>query len=260
MPGGGTLTLRTGMLTLHRPLPRGPETIPPGCYLMVEVQDTGTGIPPEALPHIFEPFFTTRRGDGGTGLGLSTVHGIVRQCDGFLGVESAPGQGTRMRVYLPAWQGEEDAVAGAAIVGLPARMAPTQPSLPLPEPAKPRGAVLLVDDEDVVRRVAERALLRQGFRVLAAPTAEVAMEMLAADPTIRVAAVVTDLVMPGMDGAALVDAVRRRPRLPAVLVSGYAAEELRDRVAAVPGAGETRFLAKPYDLKELTATLTEITA
>ena len=279
MPDGGTLTLRTGKLTLHRPLPRGPETIPPGSYVMVEVQDTGTGIPPEVLPRIFEPFFTTRRATGGTGLGLSTVHGIVRQCDGFIAVESAPGQGTRMRVYLPAWQGGADPAAGAgadaaaiaasaAFVGRAApatraRVPPVQPSLPLPEPVKRRGAVLLVDDEDVVRRVAERALLRQGWRVLAAPTAEAALELLASEPSARVAAVVTDLVMPGMNGAALVEAVRQRlgnPRLPAVLVSGYAAEELRDKLAAAPGSGETRFLAKPYDLKELAATLTELTA
>jgi two-component system cell cycle sensor histidine kinase/response regulator CckA len=278
MPDGGTLTLRTGKLTLHRPLPRGPETIPPGSYVMVEVQDTGTGIPPEVLPRIFEPFFTTRRSAGGTGLGLSTVHGIVRQCDGFIAVESAPGQGTRMRVYLPAWQGGADSAAvaadaaalaaSAAFVGraaptMRARVPPVQPSLPLPEPVKRRGAVLLVDDEDVVRRVAERALLRHGWRVLAAPTAEAALDLLAAEPSARVAAVVTDLVMPGMNGASLVEAVRQllaNPRLPAVLVSGYAAEELRDRLAAAPGSGETRFLAKPYDLKELAATLTELTS
>ncbi len=278
MPEGGTLTLRTGKLTLHRPLPRGPETIPAGSYVMVEVQDTGVGIPPDALPHIFEPFFTTRRAQGGTGLGLSTVHGIVRQCDGFLAVESAPGQGTRMRVYLPEWHGrveeatqpgaEAVAVASAAFVGPPtpmarARIVPMQPSLPLPEPAKPRGAVLLVDDEDVVRRVTERALLRQGWRVLAAPTAEAALELLSDNPPTRVAAVVTDLVMPGMNGAALVEAVRKRlgnARLPAVLVSGYAAEELRDKIASAPGSGETRFLAKPYDLKDLAAALADITA
>ena len=268
MPDGGTLTLRTGTLTLHRPLPRGAETIPPGCFLMVEVQDTGIGIAPAVLPHIFEPFYTTRRGQGGTGLGLSTVHGIVRQCGGFLAVESAPGQGTRMRIYLPAFSGEATTEAqvhpaGPAPPVVRAPAAPVQPSLPLPEPARPRGVVLLVDDEDIVRRVAERALLRQGFRVLAAPTAEAALALLEQGAPSPLAAVVTDLVMPGMDGAALVQAVRARlglPRLPAVLVSGYAAEELRDKLAAVPGAGQTRFLAKPYDIYELADVLGELLA
>ena len=269
MPEGGTLTLHTGKLTLHRPLPRGAETIPPGSYVMVEVQDTGAGIPAEALPHIFEPFFTTRRDAGGTGLGLSTVHGIVRQCDGFLAVESAPGQGTRMRVYLPAWQGDAPAEEATDMPGRPAAPVAArgpngavQPSLPFLDPPKPpRGAVLLVDDEDVVRRIAERALVRQGWRVLAAATAEAALELLGTDLPVTLAVVVTDLVMPGMDGAELVQAVRARlgsPKLPAVLVSGYAAEELRDRIATVPGCGNMRFLAKPYDLKELAAALAEI--
>jgi two-component system cell cycle sensor histidine kinase/response regulator CckA len=249
MPAGGTLTVRTGELTLHRPLARGPETIPAGAYAMVEVQDTGHGIPPAALPHIFEPFFTTRRSEGGTGLGLSTVHDIVRRCDGFLAVDSAPGQGTRMRVYLPAWDGPAE---GAA---------PAQPHLPWPEAAA--RAILLVDDEDVLRRVAERALLRQGFRVWCAPTAEAALALLDTEPLPQMAAIVTDLVLPGMDGTALVAAVRQRlgtPGLPALLVSGYAAGAVRDKMGAAAGGGRTRYLAKPYDIADLAAALAEITA
>jgi two-component system cell cycle sensor histidine kinase/response regulator CckA len=155
-----------------------------------------------------------------------------------------------MRVYLPAWDGP------------PEHAAPAQPRLPWPEPAAARG-ILLVDDEDVVRRVAERALLRQGFRVLCAPTGEAALALLDMEPQPRVAAVVTDLVLPGMDGTALVAAVRQRlgsPRLPALLVSGYAAGMLRDKLAASPEGGETRYLAKPYDIRELAAALAEITA
>ncbi len=250
MPGGGTVTMRTGLLTLQRPLTRGPETIPAGSYAMVEVQDTGIGIPAEALPHIFEPFFTTRRGEGGTGLGLSTVHAIVRQCGGFMAVESGRGQGTRMRVYLPAWHGAAETAAAP------------QPRLPWPEPAAAR-AILLVDDEDVVRRVAERALLRHGFRVLCAPTAEAALELLETEPSAQVTAIVTDLVLPGMDGTALVAAVRQRlgiPRLPALLVSGYAAGALRDKISASSAGGEMRYLTKPYDIKDLAVALAEITA
>jgi two-component system cell cycle sensor histidine kinase/response regulator CckA len=259
MPAGGTLTLRTGQLTLHRPLARGAETIAPGNYVMLEVRDSGGGIAPEVLPHIFEPFFTTRREAGGSGLGLSTVHGIVRQCGGFLAVESAPGQGTRIRVYLPAWEGEVPAPVAAAR----ARAGAVQPSLPFLDPVPPpRGAVLLVDDEDVVRRVAERSLARQGWRVLAAATGEAALEMLAAEPPPALAAMVSDLLMPGMDGAMLVAAVRARlgrPDLPAVLVSGYSGEGFGDRLAEL-GEGHARFLAKPYDVKELAALLAELAA
>ncbi len=252
MPGGGTLTLRSGHITLHRPLLRGPESVPPGRYVMIEVQDTGVGIPAEALPHIFEPFFTTRRDQGGTGLGLATVHGIIRQSDGFLAVESEPGRGTRLRVYLPRWNADEMAIPA---------MPPTPPP-PGPTQAPPgQGAILLVEDEPTVRRVAERALKRQGWQVLAAESAEAALDLLDAPDAPAVAAIVTDLVMPGQDGTALVRAVRERlgaPSLPTILVSGYAAEELQREVAATLGEGATQFLPKPYDMAELARRLRDL--
>jgi two-component system cell cycle sensor histidine kinase/response regulator CckA len=228
-----------------------------GSYALLEIEDTGSGIPPDVLPRIFEPFFTTRAEAGGTGLGLSTVQAIVRRCDGFLAVESVAGQGTRMRVYLPAWQGAADEAPAAA--ALPPD--PSQPSLPFPEPPRlPRRAILLVDDEDVVRRVTERALARQGWRVLAAPNAEAALQLLAPEPPPTLAAMVSDLAMPGMDGADLVHAVRQRlgrPGLPTVLISGYVGGASRETMAA-PGEGETRFLAKPYNQAELASLLTEL--
>ncbi len=258
MPDGGTLTLRSGHITLHRPLLRGAETIPPGRYVMIEVQDTGTGIAPDILPHIFEPFFTTRREQGGSGLGLATVHGIVRQSDGFLGVESTPAVGTRMRVYLPRRDAEETAIP--ALPG--AAAAPAAKPAPPRLPGTAAGVVLLVDDEPSVRRVAERALTRHGWQVLAAESAEAALALLdGALPPL--AAVVTDLVMPGQDGAALVRTLRarlRRPDLPAILASGYAAEEVRRELLAAPGAEATAFLAKPYEIDELLAGLQAVAA
>ena len=254
MPEGGVLTLHSGHMTLHRPLVRGPETIPPGRYVMIEVQDTGVGIPPDVLAHIFEPFFTTRREQGGTGLGLATVHGIVRQSDGFLGVESTPGTGTRLRVYLPRWDGGE-----VAIPALPAAAAGRTAA----PPGAVCGTVLLVDDEPSVRRVAARALTRHGWQVLAAESAEAALALLETTPPPALAAIVTDLVMPGQDGTALVRAVRARlglPTLPAILVSGYAAEALRREVTAALGEAGTLFLPKPYDIAELAARLRELTA
>jgi two-component system, cell cycle sensor histidine kinase and response regulator CckA len=260
MSQGGVLTLRTGHVTLFRPLLRGPETVPPGRYVMIEVQDTGVGIAPEVLGRIFEPFFTTKRDRGGSGLGLAVVHGIVRQSDGFLGVESEVGRGTRVRVYLPEWDAGE-----VTIPPTPAETAPPPPPPPAaahaPVPAA-RGTVLLVEDEPSVRRIAARALGRQGWTVLEAESAEEALDMMSREPR-RVAAVVSDLLLPGQDGAQLVRALRHRlgmPRLPAILASGYAAEDVRGEVAEALGEAGTRFLAKPYDMRDLGALLLALTA
>jgi two-component system cell cycle sensor histidine kinase/response regulator CckA len=245
MPDGGVLTLRTGHLTLLEPMVRGPDTFMPGRYVMIEVRDTGTGIAPDVLPHIFEPFFTTRREHGGSGLGLATVHGIVRQSEGYLTVESAPGAGTSMRVYLPRWDDQEPAAPPvAAIVSEP----------PPPEPADVGRVVLLVEDEEQVLRLAERALERQGWQVRSAESGEAALALLDDGGALGLTAIVTDMVMPGMDGIALVRAVRERlgnPALPAILVSGYAESALRRDMEAVT----TTFMAKPYTLRELVAKL-----
>ncbi len=241
MPNGGRLTLRTGHMDLFRPLVRDTETIPPGHYVMVEVQDTGVGIPRDVLPRIFEPFFTTRRERGGNGLGLSTVHGIVRQSDGFVAVDSAPGKGTRVRIYLPRLAEQPPCCI------LPPPSAPPVPAMTATQP----GTILLVDDEDGIRRVAARALTRRGWTVLPAESGEHALVMLA-DPAVAadVTAVVSDLAMPGLDGAALIEAVRAiRPSLPAILVSGYAEDTLRRRLAEA----DIQFMAKPYAMRDLIA-------
>ena len=235
MQEGGTLTLHSGHITLFRPLVRGEETIPPGRYAMFEVRDTGAGIPADILPRIFDPFFTTRRELGGTGLGLSTVHGIVRQSDGFLAVDSRTGEGTSMRVYLP-------------------RADPDAPlTIPVPPPVEVAGPgvlrrVLLVDDEEPVRKLAERALTQRGWTVMSAGSGEEALAMMAEGGEADI--VVSDVVMPGMDGPALVRALReRRPGLPAILASGYAEETLRRDILR----HDTLFIAKPYSLKQLAA-------
>ncbi len=246
MPGGGTLTLRSGHLTIYRPQFQGVETVPPGRYVMIEVRDTGTGIAPETLPRIFDPFFTTRRAQGGNGLGLSTVHGIVRQSGGFLGVESEPGRGTSLRIYLPRHDGEK--------VSIPD---PPEPRAAAPACPAARGTVLLVDDEEPVRRLAERALVRHGWQVLSADNGETALALLDQATPAPIVAVITDMVMPGIDGTALVAAVRARlglPRLPALLVSGYAEASLREALAEGQGM---QFLAKPFALKQLVERLSE---
>jgi two-component system, cell cycle sensor histidine kinase and response regulator CckA len=250
MPDGGTLTLRTGHMTLYRPLVSGAETIPPGRYVMIEVSDSGTGIPDDVLPRIFDPFFTTKRDHGGHGLGLSTVHGIVRQSGGFLAVESEVGQGTRFRIYLPRWD-EQDAVD---IPSVP--VAAAAPVAAAVEAA--RHTILLVEDEEPVRRLAERSFRRRGWEVLAAESGEAALALLDAAYQ-PISAIVTDMVMPGMDGATLLKAVRARPgmdRVPAVLVSGYADEGLRKELES----GSTSFLPKPYMPQELVARVAQALA
>ena len=254
MPDGGQLTLRTGDTTLYRALVRGEEAIPPGRYVMVEVQDTGVGIPPDILPRIFDPFFTTRRDRGGSGLGLSTVHGIIRQSDGFLAVDSLVGQGTRVRVYLPRLDGEQ-----AEIPVAPPEIR-TSASLSTGAVAavsrSPERAVLLVDDEDGVRRLAVRALTKAGWTVLSADSGEAALALLAERGAgSALCAIVSDVVMPGMDGVALVRAVRgRHPSVPAILVSGYAEETVRDDL----GAEGIAFMPKPYKLKALVEALEQV--
>jgi two-component system cell cycle sensor histidine kinase/response regulator CckA len=228
MPDGGTLTLATFRRLLLTAEQDGGDLIPPGRYATIELRDTGQGIPPETLPHIFEPFFTTKRGAGGTGLGLSTVHGIVRQSGGFLSVASTPGQGTIFRITLPRHEGPPAAAA--------------------PRPARPSGTkLLLVEDEAPVRRLAARALACAGWDIIEAATPE---EALAADLD-GVAQLVSDVVMPGMDGPTLVSQIRQRfPSLPALLMSGYADAAQRRALEA----DNIAFLAKPFPM----ATLVEL--
>jgi two-component system cell cycle sensor histidine kinase/response regulator CckA len=249
MPSGGRLLLRSGHITLYRSLNRGQETIPPGRFVMIEVEDSGNGIPPEVLPRIFDPFFTTRRELGGTGLGLSTVHGIIRQSDGFVAVESEVGKGTRMRVYLPRHdQSEAVRMPLPPLLLLEPEGEPSAPGTPLVV-AEPQRIALLVDDEEPVRRLAERALRRRGWQVLSADSAEAALTLLEErEPVLTL--LITDVVMPGMDGPALVARVRERcADLPAILVSGYAEEMLKPG----PMMPNTAFLPKPYTLQALLA-------
>lgn len=265
MPEGGRLGIRTGAVTLHRPLVRGQEVIPPGRYAMVEVADTGCGIPPEHIPRLFEPFFTTKRDQGGTGLGLAMVYGIVRQTDGFVAVESTRGEGTTFRIYLPRHEGAigpdpppEQHAPRPQPTAVPTQPTPaeSEPADVSPETLPTRGTVLLVEDEEPVRRLTARGLARAGWRVLTADSAEAALALLA-DEQEPPAALVSDVSMPGMDGAALVRAVRASlPSLPVILVSGYAETEA---IADLPGA-PVQFLPKPFSLKELAARLDTLVA
>ena len=232
--GGGTLTIQTYAVHSDQVAELGSDILPIADYSALSVTDTGCGIPPAVLGKVFEPFFTTKEVGKGTGLGLSTVYGIVKQSGGFIFADSKVGEGTRFVIYLPVHHVESD--AGKATVG-----------------AKPKehelwgtGTVLLVEDEPMVRAVAERALTRHGYTVITASNGEEALEVI--DRGEEIALMISDVVMPGMDGPATVREARKtRPDLPILFMSGYAEEQLRKSI----DLDNVGFLPKPFSVQEL---------
>ncbi len=241
MPEGGTLTLRTDNVKLDRPTRQGNEIIPPGDFVLIEVSDTGFGIEQEHLDKIFEPFFTTKPVGAGTGLGLSTVYGIIKQTGGFIFVDSAPGNGTTFKIYLPRHAEPEARIEAAA-----------ESEAAAPRDLTGTGTILLVEDEAPVRQFAARALASKGYHVLEAENGEIAMALLNSFEG-EIDMLVTDVVMPNMDGPTLVKEARiERPGIKAVLISGYAEEVFRKSLGRET---DVAFLAKPFSLKELLGTV-----
>jgi two-component system, cell cycle sensor histidine kinase and response regulator CckA len=213
MPQGGRLTLRTQVVRDR---------------VRLVVADTGVGMDAQTQVHIFEPFFTTKPAGEGTGIGLATVHGIVEQSGGTITVESAPGRGTSFRIELPVCTDKPTA----------------EPAAPTAwADSGPRGTVLLVEDEDLVRSLATRVLEARGYRVFAAPSAADALD-LHARATDRVDLVVTDVVMPGLGGRQLAERLReRQPGLRVLFMSGYTTDEvLRQGIQEE----EEHFIQKPF--------------
>ncbi|MBV8739677.1 MAG: response regulator [Alphaproteobacteria bacterium] len=235
MPNGGRLTIRTENSHQPRPVRRGSEIMPAGDYVLIEVADTGVGIAPDTMVRIFEPFFSTKEVGCGTGLGLSTVYGIVKQTGGFIFVESRPNHGTNFSIYLPRH------VAGdAAPVKLEAEPAITRD-------LTGSGTIMLVEDDDAVRTFGARALRNKGYHVIEAKSGEAALETICSTAD-RIDLVITDVVMPQMDGPALIRLVREvDPAIKVIFISGYAEDAFRQSL------GEERdlyFLPKPFNLKQ----------
>lgn len=246
MPDGGELSIRTANISRSEAAALGHELMRPDEYVLIEVADTGCGIPKELLGKIFEPFFTTKSVGQGTGLGLSTVYGIVKQTNGFVFPESEMGKGTTFRIYLPR-HFETRTVQ--------------DPELTKEEKAQDhtgRGTILLVEDEDAVRSFAARALSMRGYSVLEAVNGEVALEILRAHKT-PIDLVISDVIMPGMDGPALVKTLRvERPELRIILVSGYAQDAFRKELSR--DGHDLAFLPKPFSLKQLISLVKEVMA
>ena len=248
MPGGGTLddphrqrTPRPGRCAAAH------ETMPAGNYVLIEVSDTGIGIPKENLDRIFEPFFSTKEIGSGTGLGLSTVYGIVKQTGGFIFVDSAKGQGAVFQIYLPRHQQSEAALAAARAdeAGEP----------PAVKDLTGIGTVMLVEDEDPVRIFGARALRNKGYTVLEARSGEAALELMGTTAE-TIDLLITDVVMPKMDGPGLVREVREtHPDMKVIFISGYTEDSFRQRLDS---DSNIHFLPKPFSLKQLATKVKEV--
>lgn len=237
MPEGGVIQINVEPRRLTETLVRDRADLPPGDYVVINVTDSGSGIAPDKLPKIFEPFFTTKKTGEGTGLGLSTAYGIVKQTGGFIFAESTPGEGTNFSLFFPAHARQAEVAACAP-----------KPSA-RPSKRQGDGVILLVEDEAPVRAFASRALRMRGYTVLEAENAEIALATLA-NPDLKVDMFVTDVIMPGLDGPTWVkQALESRPDTRVVFVSGYAEESLAENQMRVPNSV---FLPKPFSLNQLT--------
>lgn len=235
MPTGGVLRIETEVMELEVAAERDRVRVPAGGYAVIRVVDSGTGIPADIMPQIFEPFFTTKRTGEGTGLGLATVYGIVKQSGGFIFVDSAHGEGTEFQLWFP-------------LCTAPAEMAP---KVAPRRRATAEGVVLLVEDEAPVRAFAARALRLRGLTVLEAASGEQALEIAAGD--VRIDIFVTDVILPGMTGPEWVEqALATRAGTPVVFISGYAADAPSEAQGRIPASV---FLSKPFSLAELSETV-----
>jgi CheY-like chemotaxis protein len=242
MPGGGQLVIETAGVTLDERQARAEYEMEPGDYVLLTVSDTGVGMGEAVLEHIFEPFFTTKA--EGTGLGLATVFGIVRQHDGRIHAYSEPGQGSTFRIYLPAQRPQPGA----------------QPAEMARQPVEPDAALmggetlLLAEDETAVRDLAQRALEGYGYTVLAAANADQAAELFRQHGD-AIALLISDVIMPGTTGPALYrELAKEAPGLKVLFLSGYAGSIVQGR-GVLEG---TPFLQKPFTLSELALKVREV--
>ena len=250
MPEGGTITIRTLNVPERRIDGRLAEVMTVGDYVLIEVEDTGEGIPEEIREKIFEPFFTTKPMGKGTGLGLSTVYGIIKQSGGYVFCDSEVGRGTTFRIYLPRYVETEEERRQRLEEEERCKTAPVRD-------LTGSGVILLAEDEDPVRDFAVHALKMRGYTVLAAPSAELALdimeERLATGQNVDV--ILSDVVMPGMDGPTMVRKLREMGvKAPVVFMSGHAednfAQNLDEDFTFV-------FLSKPFDLRTIAEAVKE---
>ena len=256
MKEGGALTIRTSNITIHSERdidrdytsPTEEEQILPGEYVLVEVEDTGTGIQPEILKNIFEPFFSTKEVGSGTGLGLSTCYGIIKQTGGYIYVKSKQGEGTSFSLFFRRHQAEQ----------------PASKPIELGDDAKAtdltgKATILLVEDETPVRIFAARALRNKGYEVIEADNGDTAIEAFSQHSGV-IDLIITDVVMPGMNGPKMVQALEQREPermkdIKVIFISGYAEDAFIDTFGP---SREFNFLPKPFTLKQLAGKVKEV--
>jgi two-component system cell cycle sensor histidine kinase/response regulator CckA len=227
--------------------------MPPSDYVRIDVSDTGTGIPAEIVDKIFEPFFSTKEVGKGTGLGLSTVYGIVKQTGGFIYVDSEADKGTAFRIFLPRHHQEKEVAPEPALVVAAAKEVAAE-TKPRDADLTGQGTILLVEDEEGLRSLNARGLRSRGYTVVEASNGIEAMEVLEEQDG-AVDLVVSDVVMPEMDGPTLLKEMRaRNPNLKIIFVSGYAEEAFEK---SLPENEQFAFLAKPFALSALIAKVKE---
>ena len=248
MPDGGTLTLRTRNVTEAESKEQGYSILTPGDYVLIEVADTGTGIAPENIAKIFEPFFTTKEAGHGTGLGLASVYGFVKQSGGFVFPDSELGKGTTFKIYLPRYVATPEQEKADKEADEAAKAAPTRDLTGM-------GTILLVEDDDSVRSLTARALEMRGYEVLKASGGEEALDIVRAFDK-RIHLMISDVVMPGMDGPEVARIARTiRQDMRVIFMSGYAEDSFRKQAET---DGAVHFLPKPFPLQELAAKVKDV--
>jgi CheY-like chemotaxis protein len=239
MPAGGTLILETDNVVLDETFTREHPSLLPGPHVLLAVSDTGTGIPREIREHIFEPFFSTKEAGKGTGLGLATVYGIVKQNEGFINVYSEPGRGTTFKIYLPRFKGQTSEATSESLLEAPPGRGET---------------VLLVEDDPVILGVGRTMLEKLGYTVLAAGTPGEAVSQ-AKSHAAELQLLITDVVMPEMNGRDLAELLKAtKPGLKCLFSSGYTANVIAHSGVLDEGV---HFLQKPFSLKTLATKVRE---
>ncbi len=241
--GSGSISIRCRELQLEHPRDavQG-DRVTPGRYTVLSVQDTGAGIPMDLQKRVFEPFFTTKATGEGTGLGLSMVYGLVRQSGGFVSLDSTPGQGTSIEILLPAHAAPASAATATATA-----TAVIAPAAVMAVPAANR-TVLVVDDEDSVRRLVSAVLRRHGFSIIEAANGREALTALAERYDVDL--VISDVLMPELGGRELAKQLQRdRPEMPVLFISGYTNQELANEGGSLDA--DATFLAKPFSSQQL---------
>lgn len=258
MPRGGTIRITCGELVHERHDGAPTSEVPAGRYVVLTVSDTGVGMEADVQARLFEPFFTTKSAEGHLGLGLPVVFGLARRLGAYVTVESAPGAGTAVSVWLPAdaraTSRPATPKAGAPAPHAPARRASRTPTAPEHAPMG-RHAILLVDDEVPLRVAAQKVLERLGYPVYSAGNGERGLRLFHAHEA-SVALVITDLMMPGLGGRGLYEALRAEGKqVPVVFTSGFVSAEMREREGLDPSVP---FLEKPWEVPELVRVVREL--